>query len=247
MEPINYSWDSEDNTLDEEESFIEGTTSAQKDPIAQSEDELPTRQSLQYARRLFHMANGGVIATLYWISFSHSQMVHALGTIACLLYVFEQIRINYPEAQQKFLPMTKFIIRAEEQLKESAMVPYAFAVLLTIITFPKPIALIAIYMLAFSDPLSAIIGIRFGKRRIVPHKSLEGSAAFFISSFIICLFVLGLYTGGLSGVVMLISLLVAFTTSAFEMLPLRIDDNLTIPLFSAFMLWIFCGTLGIVL
>jgi dolichol kinase len=243
MEPINYSWDSDDNTLGEEESFIDGTSGQQE----QQAEDLPTRHNLQYARRLFHVANGGTIATLYWISFSHSQMVHALGTIACLLYVFEQIRINYPEAQQKFLPMTKFIIRAEEQLKESAMVPYAFAVLLTIITFPKPIALIAIFTLAISDPLSAIIGIRFGKRRIVPHKSLEGSAAFFISCLLICIFVLGIYTGGVSGVVLLVSLLVAFSTSAFEMLPLKIDDNLTIPLFSAFMLWIFCGTLGVVL
>lgn len=245
MEPINYSWDSEDNTLIEEESFIEGTLDT--DAIDSNNDQpgLSTRHNLQYARRVFHMANGGVIATLYWLSFSHSQMVHAIGTIACLLYLFEQLRINYPEAQQKFLPMTKFIIRAEEQLKESAMVPYAFAVLLTIITFPKPIALIAIYTLAISDPLSAIIGIRFGKRRIVPHKSLEGSAAFFLSSFLICIFVLGSYVGNLSGAVLLVSLLVSFTTSAFEMLPLRIDDNLTIPLFSAFMLWIFCSTLGI--
>ena len=242
MEPINYSWDGDDNTLTEEESFIDGTLNKEA-----TEEVLQTRHNLQYARRLFHLANGGVIATLYWISFSHSQMVHALGTIACLLYVFEQIRINYPEAQQRFLPMTKFIIRAEEQLKESAMVPYAFAVLLTIITFPKPIALIAIYTLAISDPLSAIIGIRFGKRRIVPHKSLEGSAAFFISNLLICFFILGIYTGGLSGVVLLVSLLVAFCTSAFEMLPLKVDDNLTIPLFCAFMLWIFCGTLGIVL
>ena len=113
MEPINYSWDSEDNTLHEEESFINGTETAEDEkPILQ------TRQNLQYARRLFHMGNGVTIATLYWMSFSHSQMVHALGTIACVLYVFEQLRINYPEAQAKFLPMTRFIIRAEEQLKE---------------------------------------------------------------------------------------------------------------------------------
>ncbi len=243
MEPINYSWDEEENTLLEEESFIEGTIPDNEE----KKPELSTRQNLQYARRLFHMGNGVAIATLYWISFSHSQMVHALGTFACLLYVFEQIRINYPEAQNKFLPMTKFIIRAEEQLKESAMVPYAFAVLLTIITFPKPIALIAIYTLAIADPLSAIIGIRFGKRRIVPHKSLEGSAAFFISTLAVSLFVLGIYAGGFTGVVILVSILVAFCTSAFEMLPLKIDDNLTIPLFTAFMLWIFCETMGIYL
>ena len=135
--------------------------------------------------------------------------------------------------------------RAEEQLKESAMVPYAFAVLLTIITFPKPIALVAIYTLAIADPLSAIFGIKYGKRRIVPHKSLEGSAAFFISTFLITLGVLAVYTGGVSLGIFMVTLAVAFVTSGFEMLPLKLDDNLTIPLFTAFALWILCETFGI--
>ena len=93
---------------------------------------LSTRHNLQIMRRLFHMFNGFAIATLYLISFDHSQMVHFLGTLACILYVVEQVRINYPETAAKLLPFTRFIIRAEEQLKESAMVPYAMAVLLTL-------------------------------------------------------------------------------------------------------------------
>jgi dolichol kinase len=208
---------------------------------------LPTRNNLQIPRRLFHMANGSVIATLYWLSFSHSQMIRFLGTIACLLYVAEQIRINYPQVSAKFLPITKFVMRAEEQLKESAMVPYAFAVLLTIITFPKPIALVAIFTLAIADPMSAIIGIRFGKRKIVSHKSLEGSAAFFISTLIISNIILFNFVDASDGMIILLSLLIAFFTSCFEMIPLKIDDNLTIPLFVSFIMWMLFESFGIVL
>lgn len=245
MENINYDWDENnlDNEIDQEKiTFISHSNSTQEKDS--KSEELPNRKNLQIARRLFHMGNGVAVATLYLLSFSHQQMVHALGTIACLLYLFEQIRINYPEKAQKFLPMTKFIMRAEEQLKESAMVPYAFAVLLTIITFPKPIALIAIYTLAIADPMSAIIGIKYGKRKVVPHKSLEGSAAFFICTFIITALVLTGYLGSFSIGVFLITLTVALVSSAFEMLPLRLDDNLTIPLFTAFTLWIICETFG---
>ncbi len=145
--------------------------------------ELPTRKNLQLVRRLFHMGAGITIASLYWFTFSHQAAIHTLGLVACLLYVMEQVRINYPEMAARFLPLSKFVMRAEEQLKESAMVPYVFAVLLTIITFPKPLALIAIYTLAIADPLSAIIGIRFGKHKIVSHKSIEGSLAFFVHIF----------------------------------------------------------------
>lgn len=246
METINYDWDETNikNEIDDEKSDLKNTF-GKVDKTQKSTEDLPTRKNLQIARRLFHMGNGVAVATLYWLSFSHQQMIHALGTIACLLYVFEQIRISYPEKAQKFLPMTKFIMRAEEQLKESAMVPYAFAVLLTIITFPKPIALIAIYTLAIADPLSAIVGIKYGKRRIVPHKSLEGSAAFFVSTFIICLSILSIYAGGVSFGVFMITFAVAFISSGFEMLPLRLDDNLTIPLFTAFVLWILTESFGI--
>lgn len=245
METINYDWDESNIKNDIDEEKIELKDTFGKVDKKNEEPKLATRKHLQIARRLFHMGNGVAVATLYWLSFSHQQMIHALGTAACLLYLFEQIRINYPEMSQKLLPMTKFVIRAEEQLKESAMVPYAFAVLLTIITFPKPVALIAIYTLAIADPLSAIIGIKYGKRKIVPHKTLEGSAAFFISTFIICLAVLSIYTGGATLGVILITFVVALTSSAFEMLPLRLDDNLTIPLFTAFALWILCESFGI--
>jgi dolichol kinase len=58
-------------------------------------------------------------------------------------------------------------------------------VLLTLISFPKVVALVAIYTLAVADPLSAIIGIKYGKTKIVKGKSLEGSLAFFTASLII--------------------------------------------------------------
>jgi dolichol kinase len=201
---------------------------------------LPTRKNMQITRRLFHMANGSVIATLYLISLGHQQMIHLLGTIACLVYVSEQLRITYPEMAAKFIPITKFIMRAEEQLKESAMIPYLIAVLLTIITFPKVVAIVAVYTLALADPMSAIIGIRYGKRRIVSHKSLEGSLAFFITTLTISLTVLIGFFPQMLGTNILVSIILAFSVSAFEMLPIKLDDNLTIPLFTSFALWALC-------
>src|SRR5690606_7206176 len=170
MSKIDYNW-KEGDTPD---SFDFKETSQEK-------IQLSSRKNLQLARRFFHMGYGVVIATLYKFSLSHRQMNHLLGTIACLVYVMEYIRISYQVAAARFLPMTKFIIRAEEQFKESAMIPYIIAVLLTIITFPKIVAIIAIFTLAIADPLSAIFGIKFGKHKIVSHKSIEGSIAFFLA------------------------------------------------------------------
>lgn len=207
--------------------------------------ELPSRKNLQLARRFFHMGTGTTIATLYWFTFTHQQAIHLLGLGACLLYVMEQVRINYPEMANKLLPVSRFFMRAEEQLKESAMVPYVIAVLLTIITFPKPLALIAIYTLAIADPLSAIVGIRFGKRKIVPHKSVEGSVAFFLSAFLISLGIFSLTLGAAGLLAFSLAFLLAFFSSAFEMAPIKLDDNLTIPLFTAMTGWVLCYLFGV--
>lgn len=235
MAKIDYTWDMEQASSDGDSAGAPSST------------KLASRKNLQLARRFFHMGAGVTIASLYWFTFTHQQAVHTLGLIACLLYVMEQVRISYPKFANKFLPMTRFVMRAEEQLKESAMVPYVFAVLLTIITFPKPIALVAIYTLAIADPLSAIVGISFGKTKIVEHKSVEGSLAFLVSTFLISLGLFSLTLGGVGVVPITISLLLALLTSAFEMIPLKLDDNLTIPLFTAMTSWVLCALFGVVL
>jgi len=221
-------------------------TDSNKDHTAQATQEAPeptaTRKDLQLGRRLFHGSSGFLIGSCYWMFFTHQRAVYLLGLVTCLLYLIEQIRISYPESAKKLKIINKYFLRGEEYLKESSAIPYAVALLLTIITFPQPVALVAIYTLAMGDPLSAIIGIRFGKHHIVKHKSIEGSIAFFISCFFCC-FVVLLATFGYdyAGKILGVSFVLAFFASLFEMLPLKLDDNLTIPLFVSVFLWIMCG------
>ncbi len=240
----NISSDTEKEESMNSSSSVSDDQEQEADPEKSDSEVKATRKDLQISRRLFHMANGFIIATAYGITFSHQQIVYFCGTIACIMYLLDQVRIAYPERIKKFERFSKYLLRAEEQLKESAAVPYIMANLLTIITFPKVIAISAIYTLAFADPLSAIIGIRFGKHRIVKHKSLEGSFAFFVTAFFAISIVFTLH--GIYGWQKWTTAFgVAFLASCFEMIPLKLDDNLTIPLFTAFLLWLFCATLGI--
>ncbi len=241
MDQIDYKWSEEDanNTeLNGEDIKFESINEDNTKPLS-------TRHNLQIMRRLFHMFNGSAIATLYLISFNHSQMIHFLGTIACVLYVVEQVRINYPETAAKLLPFTRFIMRAEEQLKESAMVPYAMAVLLTIVAFPKHIALVGIYSLAIADPLAAIIGIRFGRHKLTPTRSIEGSTSFFLAIFLVTLIVLTGYNNAFDITIFLVSFAVGAICTAADTIPLKLDDNLTIPLFTSALLWLVCTVFGI--
>ena len=205
-----------------------------------------TRKSLQIGRRLVHLANGSAIATAYALLFTHTQIIHTFGTIACIVYIVDRIRIHYPELVERVPGVNRLFFRAEEQFKESAMIPYAIAILLTILTFPKTIALIAIYTLAIADPASALVGITWGRHHVVADRSVEGSLAFFAASFAVALAVLTtaapeLTLGTRAGA----SALIGVAAALCEMLPIRIDDNLTIPLFVGFAAWIVCGAFAV--
>jgi len=203
-----------------------------------------TKNDLQWGRRIFHFASGTIAATGYALFLKHQQVVYLLGIIACTLYLAEQIRIAYPEISEKLTWINRILLRAEEQLKESTSIPYAIAILLTILTFPKAVALIAIYSLAIGDPMAAIIGIKFGKHRLKSGKSLEGSAAFFVCCFGISLVVLSWTFAGMTLRILGSSVFIGLVSSIFEGIPFRIDDNLTIPLFTAATAWSTLALLG---
>ena len=103
------------------------------------------------------------------------------------------------------------------------------AALLLVLLFPKIIAVTAFSMVAVSDTLAAIIGKTVGKHRF-GQKSMEGSAAFFLSSMLIIACVPGL--NPMAGIIMAVT---ATITEAFvvHIGEFRIDDNLAIPLVSA--------------
>ena len=221
------------------------------DPLADRfADRAPTatRDHLQLGRRLFHVVNGVATATAYALLFTHEQVVHIFGTIACIAYIIDRTRIAYPEQVSRWAPWAnRLLLRAEEQVREAAMIPYAIAVLLTILTVPKPAALVAVYALAIADPAAAVVGIQWGRRKIAQNKSLEGSAAFFTATLLIAAFVLGYMTDASGGAIAGASITIALAASACELLPLRIDDNLTIPLFVGFTTWIVAALFGIAL
>ena len=100
----------------------------------------------------------------------------------------------------------------------------------TIFIFDTHTTIAALLVLSISDSISAIIGIKYGKT-IIFSKSLEGSISFFLSAtFIIFI---------LSPAPFLIKYLAVITATVVELFSTpRINDNLMIPIATAFILTI---------
>ena len=89
--------------------------------------------------------------------------------------------------------------------------------------FPANVAVVALSIMLISDTCAALFGKAYGSRRLYKNKSIEGTAAFFVSALlimVICNFILP---------VTYASILAAFAEMYED--KIEIDDNLSIPLF----------------
>jgi glycerol-3-phosphate acyltransferase PlsY len=95
---------------------------------------------------------------------------------------------------------------------------------LTVAIFPKEIAVISLIYMCIGDTVAGLVGRKYGKMKFY-DKTIEGSLA----GLIVCL---------LSGYLVQISLPLivvfsgAFAAMFIELLPISIDDNISVPLFA---------------
>ncbi len=95
--------------------------------------------------------------------------------------------------------------------------------IISIAIFPKEIAVMALLFAAVGDTVAALYGRKFGKIRIW-NKTLEGSLVGLLACIIIASF--------FPNIPIAIKFIGAFSAMLIELLPINIDDNLRIPLFS---------------
>ncbi len=100
----------------------------------------------------------------------------------------------------------------------------ALGILATILIFPAPNSYCAIAVVTLGDGFASVVGRMYGKNRIPfsGGKTLEGTAAGILFAFV----------GGSFFVSPVIALTAAVFGMIVEFLPLRINDNVSVPLFA---------------
>lgn len=182
-------------------------------------------------RKIIHLI--GLFIPICYYFFREEDKIIAvfiLLSLTAIYFSLELLRLTNKRAQRYFLTHFSTLLRTHEKQKITGTGYYLLSALLSVSLFKKELAIACLSFLILGDMFAAIIGTRFGRTKIIAGKSLEGSLACFIVCFVIGLFVAWLFpTTHLNLQIIAVG---ALTATIVELLPLGIDDNLTIPLIS---------------
>jgi len=150
------------------------------------------------------------------------------ASVASTLLLLEFLRLNFASVNRWFLLFFHPLVREKEVAAVAGSTYVPISTLGVFLLFHRDVAIAAMCFLAVGDPVSGIVGTRFGRSKLF-DKSMEGNLACFLSCLVVG-FALSCTALELSPLVVLMG---AFSAALIQALPLPVNDNLTIPLFSA--------------
>lgn len=168
--------------------------------------------------------------------------------IACLVVISIAYPILYLCEKFKTFSNT-FNERKKGEIRSSLVIVFfMFLVIISIcwgLLNDKVLCLVAIFSWGFGDAFAALIGVKYGKHKIYKKKSLEGTLAMFITSFVTVLVILFIHNIIPWYGVVITSILVAIASSVVELYTPNGLDTITCPIASLLvmipMLWLFGG------
>lgn len=182
-------------------------------------------------RKAIHVFTNSLIPLAYlFFNIPRIWMAILMGTASVVFVIIDFGRTRNGWLSKIFGKLFNGMLRSHELDGKLTGASYVLiGSFLSVVIFPKEIAVLALLFTAIGDTAAALYGRKFGKLRIW-NKTLEGSIAGLIACIIITLF--------FPQVPNIIKFSGAFAAMFIELLPTNIDDNLRIPLFSGFVMYI---------
>jgi len=158
-------------------------------------------------------------------------VVITLGIMTLLWLALELARFAIPSVNRWFFRVFKFYVREAEATSATGALYMIMAAFLAYLAFETHIAMLAIAFLAVGDAIGAIVGHTVGRTKSL-KKTLEGDMACFLSCIAIGFI---FYFSGLVGD-MTIIIVGSISATVIEAIPLPVNDNFMMPLFSGFVM-----------
>jgi len=177
-------------------------------------------------RKSWHFFAGLILVTGYsLVALNYSKEIALVAVVAVLLAAmeFEHVRIEY---KPRLFRAIDVLFRKREYSQPSSMLSFILAFVVIFGVFEHMIAFTAMLMMIAGDAFSAGFGMLFGEKKIRKNKTYIGSLAGLISNLVVGWLVLTDYPQ--------LFIPMAFTATIIETLTNKLDDNLTVPVATAF-------------
>ena len=186
----------------------------------------------EVARKAIHLSNAIIPLSYHYIFSNKIDMIIVLASFLIFCFFIEIYRKNSLLLSKIFSNWFEFMMRDKEKKGEITGATWVFVgALFTILLVPDPFNIISLLFLSFGDTFAAIIGIKFPYLKL-GKKTLSGS----IAGFFACLSI-GLVID--IPIAFEIILLGAFMAMFIEILPLPVNDNVSIPIISGLSMYYF--------
>jgi dolichol kinase len=181
----------------------------------------------EWTRKLVHFGGGLVSAALPWVIGSH-------WTVLALGAAFAGII-----GGTKRLGLLRSVHGVSRSSQGGVYFPLAVYLLFLLSSHRPVFYLISVLVLVVSDTMAALVGSRYG-RAVYPvekdSRSLEGSAVFFLTTFLIVHLPLLLLTEMDRAATVVIGVQLALVVTCFEAISVGGNDNVIVPLATYFLL-----------
>jgi len=194
---------------------------------------LANRSDIHLKRRLWHLLCGvGFLLVYYFTNIELRYFGFLSVAIAFFGFILDFRRFKDPVLNEKLSRAFGHIMRSSEKMGFSGLPFYALGVALAIFLYREEIAVISILYLVFADPIASVIGVHYGKDRLLPNKTLQGTVAAFATCLIVGVSYL-IMSEINSANIIIFAFFGAIIGALSEMLgAFNIDDNLIIPVLS---------------
>jgi len=205
--------------------------------------ELKHRSELHISRKLAHAAGISFIVGLYY-ALPRDWAIYLSVSCLGIFLPIDFFRLRMSHLNLWFMQRFGKLMRQNEKEGLTGTAYLLLALVLLVLFFPKNISLLALLMLAIGDPLASIIGVLYGKDKLIGSKSLQGTLAAFVSCTIVSFF---FYYGFnlMTERIVLVSVLSGLIAAVSELFTFgKLDDNFTFPVMAAVLLYILFHIFG---
>lgn len=195
---------------------------------------VPSLRPTNYRRNLTHVLSAVGCIAILWAVPSPAWAI-AIAVPACLMaWTAEVSRRRSPRVNAALMRALSPIAHPHEHRRVNSATWYTTALALLSLAEAPLAAGIGLAVLGFGDPAAALVGRRFGRVALRHGRTLEGTLAFVLAGGLAALAAALVFAGGQPlGTLVALAGAGASAGAVAELVSLRIDDNLSIPLASA--------------